>query len=433
MGLVVPATILLVATLAPIPAGATPPFEPEALAVRRCVVHSDLMTAARQSVSESLHSVIDTNLADDRLHRVGLGASVWIEGLGEVIAINPDLRLKPASNQKLLTAVGALALLGRTTRLQTTVAATGSRTGTTLNGDLYLVGGGDPTVKRTGPHSLESLATAVAAGGISVVTGALVADESRYDSRRRANGWTDPVSPTWVGSLSALMVDENRYRIDAGFLADPVADGVERFADTLAAAGVDVIGPTARGKAPADAATVATMASPSVADLVGLMLTDSNNTIAEMLVKEVGYRVRGIGSTSVGLAAIATVVDNFCLPKTILQQDGSGISHGNARSARDWRRLVMSAQAASWYDDLESGLAVAGETGTLRFRFRDTPAAGNLRAKTGTITGIRSLTGVMTTAGNRRVFFSFIVDDDDPRPPMAAIDSLLAAIAADES
>jgi D-alanyl-D-alanine carboxypeptidase/D-alanyl-D-alanine-endopeptidase (penicillin-binding protein 4) len=229
------------------------------------------------------------------------------------------------------------------------------------------------------------------------------------------------------------MVDENRYRIEASFLADPVADSVERFREALAAAGVTVVGPTTRGEAPPDAATVATMASPSIAALVGQMLTDSNNTIAEMLVKEVGYRVRGIGSTAAGLEATATVLDDFCLPESILQQDGSGISHGNARSARDWRRLVMSAQAAEWYDKLETGLAIAGETGTLRFRFRNTAAEGNLRAKTGTISGIRSLTGVLTTVGNRRVFFSFIVDDDDPRPPMAAIDNLLAAIAADES
>lgn len=134
-----------------------------------------------------------------------------------------------------------------------------------------------------------------------------------------------------------------------------------------------------------------------------------------------------------GMEAIGTVTDDFCMPKSIMQLDGSGLSHSNARSARAWRRLLMSAHSADWVEELVGGLAVAGETGTLRYRFRDTSAQGNLRAKTGTITGIRSLTGVMTTAGERRVFFSFIVDDDEPRRPMAAIDDLLAAIAADES
>jgi D-alanyl-D-alanine carboxypeptidase/D-alanyl-D-alanine-endopeptidase (penicillin-binding protein 4) len=432
-GLAAATGVALVAISAPSAADASPPFEPEALAVRRCVIHSDLTTRPQQGIPDSLRATIATGLADERLHRVGLGASVWIEGFGEVIAVNPDLRLRPASNQKLLTAVGALALLGEDTRLQTAVAAYGTRDGSILDGDLYLVGGGDPTVTATGTHSLEALAAAVAGTGVSVVTGSLVADESRYDTRRRANGWTDPVSPTWVGALSALMVDENRYRIEASYLADPVADTVVRFSNALATAGVVVLGGTGRGVLPQGAQILATLDSPPVADLVSLMLTDSNNTIAEMLVKEVGFQIRGVGSTAVGLEVIATVLDDFCLPEAILQQDGSGLSHGNARSARDWRRLMMSAQAADWYDEVVDGLAVAAETGTLRFRFRDTEAAGNLRAKTGTITGIRSLTGVMTTAGDRRVFFSFIVDDDEPRPPMSAIDDLLAAIAADES
>jgi D-alanyl-D-alanine carboxypeptidase/D-alanyl-D-alanine-endopeptidase (penicillin-binding protein 4) len=421
------------ASVAPVPAAALPPFEPEALRVRQCVIHADLMTPARESVPGSLAGTVATGLADERLHRVGLGASMWIEGLGEVVAVNPDLRLRPASNQKLLTAVGALALLGPDRRLRTAVAADGTLTGGILDGDLYLVGGGDPTVTRTGAHSLETLAAQVAASGVSQVTGSVIADESRYDARRRANGWSEPVSPTWVGSLSALMVDENRYRIEASYLADPVADSIERFAEALAAAGVAVAGGTGRGAAPEAGVALASLDSPPVSELVRLMLTDSNNTIAEMLVKEVGFTVRGVGSTAVGLDVISTVADDFCLPETILQQDGSGLSHGNARSARDWRRLFMSAQAAEWYDDLVAGLAVAGETGTLRFRFRDTAADGNLRAKTGTISGIRSLTGTMTTAGGRRVFFSFIVDDDEPRPPMAAVDDLLAAIAADES
>ena len=70
----------------------------------------------------------------------------------------------------------------------------------------------------------------------------------------------------------------------------------------------------------------------------------------------------------------------------------------------------------------------------LQRRFIETAAAGNLRAKTGTITGIRALSGMMTTTGGRRVFFSAIVDDDtNPRASMAAIDDLLVAVAEDES
>lgn len=428
------ATVIAATMGAAAPAvSALPPFEPEAREVRRCVIHADLLHGGKDPLPSSLWAAIATGLADTRLHRVGLGGSVWIEGFGEVIAVNPDLRLRPASNQKLLTAAGALTFLGPEARLTTAVAAAGAQAGGVLEGDLYLIGGGDPTLRVDGDHSLAALAASVAERGITRVAGDVIVDESRYDERRRANGWGDIVSPTWMGSLSALMVNENRYRIEADFLRDPTSVNAQLFHDALENAGVELDGGASTGSAPADVTIVTTLASPTVAELVRVMLTDSNNTVAEMLVKEVGYRARGIGSTAAGLDAMATILDDFCLPPTILQLDGSGISHGNARSARDWRRLFMSLQAESWYDSFVDGLAVAGETGTLRNRFRGTAASGNLRAKTGTITGIRSLTGTLTTAGGRRVFFSFIVDDDDPRPPMAAIDDLLVAIAEDPS
>lgn len=130
---------------------------------------------------------------------------------------------------------------------------------------------------------------------------------------------------------------------------------------------------------------------------------------------------------------MADVVKSLCVQRSILQQDGSGLSHGNARSARDWRRLLQQAQTRPWWDDFVAGLAVAGETGTLQRRFVDTAAQDNLRAKTGSINGLRSLSGILTTAGGRRVFFSAIVDADEPQVPMTAIDDLLVAIAESEA
>ena len=80
--------------------------------------------------------------------------SVWIDGLGEVLTRDPDVALAPASNQKLLTAMGALAVLGPDARLVTEVRLAPS-------GDLVIVPGGDPTLASTGPHSLAELAAQV--------------------------------------------------------------------------------------------------------------------------------------------------------------------------------------------------------------------------------------------------------------------------------
>ena len=379
-------------------------------------------------------AVIKEHLADERLDGAGLGLSLWIEGYGEVEAVAADLRLKPASNQKLLTAMTAFEVLGPDHRLETQVMTTGSLVNGVLDGDVYLVGGGDATLASRGDHSLATLAAGLRTAGFERITGRVLGDESRFDDLRQANGWREYNIPLSMGSLSALTVDENRYRADWPFIEEPTPHNAARFGTALREAGIAVAGVAAEGLAPGDAVVVAKLLSPPVVELVAEMLTESDNMIAELLTKEIGLAASETGSTAAGVAAMREVVSRFCLPNSTLQHDGSGLSHANARSARGWRSLLQAAQDRPWWNQFVDGLAIAAETGTLRRRFVETAAAGNLRGKTGTITGIRALSGIMTTAGGRRVFLSAIVDDDtNPRAAMSAIDDLLIAVAEDES
>lgn len=392
-----------------------------------CTPHSSL-TEPAGPVPVALARLVDGYRRDARLRGLALGLSVWVQGYGEVGANFADLRLLPASNQKILTAMGALSVLAPRAVLTTEVRAAGPVTSGILDGDLVLVGGGDATLRSTGPHSLEALAAQVAAAGITSVTGSVVVDESRYDTRRVAGGWEYWHLPDSVGPLSALTVDQNRYRADSAFLSDPADANAELFAAALGAAGVTVHG----GDSAAGAATtaVASLRSAPVNDLVARMLTDSNNMIAELLVKEVGLEAGGVGSTAAGLDAITEALAELCVDLTGLTADGSGLSRGNYRSAREWRVLLQAAQAAPWWDTLLSSLPVAGESGTLRRRFLGTPAAGNLRAKTGTLFVARALSGTLTTADGRTVFFSALVNGEDPRPGRAVFDELVALLAA---
>ncbi len=410
------------------------PFEPEALEVRQCRPRPDIYASGPEVPPRALLATIDEHLADGRLDGVGLGLSLWIEGYGEIEAVAADLRLKPASNQKLLTAMTAFEVLGPGHRLETQVRTTGSLTNGVLDGDVYLVGGGDATLASRGDHSLATLAVGLRTAGVERISGRVLGDESRFDDLRQANGWRDYNIPSSMGSLSALTVDENRYRADWPFIEEPTPHNAAAFRTALREAGIAVDGAAAEGLVPDGAAVVVKLLSPPVGELVAEMLTDSDNMIAEMLTKEMGLVASGTGSTAAGVAAMRKVVSGFCLPNSILQHDGSGLSHANARSARGWRSLLQAAQDRPWWNQFVDGLAIAGETGTLRRRFAETAAAGNLRAKTGTITGIRALSGVMTTTGGRLVFFSAIVDDDsNPRAAMSAIDDLLIAVAEDES
>lgn len=412
-----------VTTIGPTEARPSTPAPPTTEAP--CVPDPSLSAPATAPAPAELVAAIERFAATPAVAAGPFGVSVWIEGYGE-LAAQPELPLLPASNQKLLTAMGALAVLGPDLRLTTEVRAT-------AEGGLVVVAGGDPTLTGRGPHSLDALAAQVRAAGITHVAGPLLVDESRHDDARRAPGWQDWQVPAYAGSLSAFMVDRNRYRGDAGFLADPALANAERFRLALGAHGVTVAGPTGHGPAPADAPVVASLASAPMASIVTTMMLRSDNMIAELLLKEIGHTARGEGSTAAGAAATRDALAPLCVPVTGSDDDGSGLSRANGRSAREWRELLQAARAQPWAPLLVDSLPVAGRTGTLAGRFGGTPAEGTVRAKTGTIIGGIALSGYGTTGGGRGFVFSVIANGPASNGAQGALDALVATIAADAS
>ena len=367
-----------------------------------------------------------------------MSASIWVDGLGEVASRSPGDALVPASNEKLLTAVAALSVLGPDTTLATKVVVTGPVADGVVAGDMVLVGGGDPALNSAGRHSLDDLAAQVRAQGITTVTGHLVGDETRYDNLRAPPSWRPTAVPGQSGSLSALTVDRNQYRADPGYLAHPVPATVELFRAALARHGVEVAGPTASWAAPADSETVAVLPSAPVSRIVADMLTRSDNQIAELLLKEVGYRrLSGAavsGTTAGGAAAAEQVARELGVPLSGTTSDGSGLSRQNRRTAHELTALLRAALSQPWAGALLGGLPVAGHTGTLEYRFRGTPAQANLRAKTGYVPGTHALSGYVTTAGNRLVVVSLIVNNTENRIDVRhAMDDVMVALAADRS
>jgi D-alanyl-D-alanine carboxypeptidase/D-alanyl-D-alanine-endopeptidase (penicillin-binding protein 4) len=383
--------------------------------------------APDEPVPPEVAVAVAARVADPRLTDQDVSFSVTVEGWGDVVSVEPDRALLPASNQKLLTAMGALEVLPPDGRFETHVVAVGPRAGPVVDGDLVLVGGGDPTLTGAG---LDDLASQVRAAGITEVRGALLVDETRYDARRAAEGWLDWQQPAYVGALSALVVDENRYRGDPAFLADPALVGAERFAGALARRGVQVVDGVRAGSAPASADVVAARASASFGELIATMLTSSDNTIAESLVREISVHTGGDGSTADGLASIHAALERLCVPIAGDDHDGSGLSRANARSAREWRQLLAAAPQQSWWPALAAGLPVAGESGTLARRLGGPPTGGNVRAKTGSIIPGRALSGYATTVGGRAVVFSLVVNGSAPGPAEGALDDLITTVVA---
>lgn len=355
------------------------------------------------------------------------GVAIAVEGFGEALEINGSRPLPPASTVKLLTGAAALLKLGPEFRFRTEVAFSGSLLPDgSLQGSLVLVGGGDPLLFR---RHLVELASAVSSAGIKHVAGDLWGDDTRYDKLRYGPGWRRDFVTHESGALSALAVDRNNYRNDAAFIADPVSANLHLFRSALESAGITVAGRTVVGRPEGGLRVVAVRESEALSELVGEMLRESDNFVAEMVLKELGRRV-GEPSTQGGVEVLrATALSLGVDPGSL--QDGSGLSSGNAQSPHSQVDLLRKLEKTSIGELFRKSLAVScSQTGTLKKRLCGTAAAGKVYAKTGAIPKSSAMAGFTTTASGREVWFSFMLSDaSSTRRAREAIDRALIKIA----
>nr|BFE83018.1 hypothetical protein GCM10020093_056190 [Planobispora longispora] len=175
-----------------------------------------------------------------------------------------------------------------------------------------------------------------------------------------------------------------------------------------------VLGRTARGAAPSGAATVAERRSMPLGELLVPFMKLSNNMHAEILTKSIGREVSGAGTWSAGLAAITSFAQANRMP-TLRMRDGSGLSRVDGLTPGGVTGMLLALRSQPWFDTWYGSLPVAGEAdrmvgGTLRSRMRGTPAAGNVRAKTGSLTGVTSLSGYVTGADGEPLVFSIMIN-----------------------
>ncbi|MEV7142211.1 D-alanyl-D-alanine carboxypeptidase/D-alanyl-D-alanine endopeptidase [Streptomyces tauricus] len=155
--------------------------------------------------TSGLPEAIDTILGDSRMEGGTAGVVITEAASGDVLyQRSPTSRLMPASNTKLPTSAAAMEILGPGHTFTTDVLATGRRQGSTLNGDLYLRGTGDPTALAA---DYDALAARVAASGVTRVDGRLLADDTRFDRNRLGRNWAaDDESAYYSAQISALSV-----------------------------------------------------------------------------------------------------------------------------------------------------------------------------------------------------------------------------------
>ena len=310
-----------------------------------------------------------------------------------VFARNEQISLLPASNEKLAIAYAALSLLGPTYRFRTEVLGLGrlDDAAGVWHGDLVLKGHGDPTL---GAADLAGLAREVRSWGIRRVTGAVLADESAYDARRTGPGWKSAYFIGECAPLSALIADRGWDGRHTAVNPAPAASGAFRTA--LVAAGVAVQKRSRRVLAsPPTALPLAEDVSEPLARIVREMGRESDNFVAEMLLKELGATLGSGGTTAAGALVVSGALADAGVPLTGVRiADGSGLSSLDRATAESLVAILLAGSGdPSIRDAFLGSLAVAGIDGTLRHRLQKLPARGRVIAKTGTTNRASALTG----------------------------------------
>jgi serine-type D-Ala-D-Ala carboxypeptidase/endopeptidase (penicillin-binding protein 4) len=325
----------------------------------------------------------------------------------------------PASVEKLYTATAALELLGPTARLQTTVYGVGHlAAGGIWEGNLYLHGGGDPTFGSSafirahyggvGTSISTLVSQLVRVQGIHHVLGSIYGDESYLDPLRGEPDSGYAFDPYLEGTLSALSFDRGVSGSERGSHA-PAAYAARKLRQALTADGVSIRGSSSAASTPAGAVALASTPSPTVAQLLGLMLPPSDNFFAETLLKDLGARYGGAGSTVAGAAVVGKTISSLFgfRPRVI---DGSGLSPADRTSPYQIVNLLVALAATPAGTVLREHMAIAGHSGTLERRMRHTSAAGRCQGKTGTLTGVSNLVGYCQSLSGHLLAFAFFND-----------------------
>ena len=331
----------------------------------------------------------------------GVVGAVSADGLGLVYERNSDKGVVPASTQKIYSIGTALVRLGGDMRFVTEVRSSTLVSGGVLNGDLVVRGSGDPSLSGNG---ISALADAVVKSGIKQVVGDLVVDESHFDSQRTNDGWKPSFMPGEVGSLSAFTVNGNRHGGKAAL--DPAVSNLGLLRASLKQRGVVVSGIDRRGVLPLGGPVLGSVTSAPLRDLAASALKKSDNTYAELLLKELGASA-GNGSTTGGLELVRQQFAAFGVATPVMA-DGSGLSSLNRSTPRQQIGWLSKMRAGNSAADFRNALPVACVDGTLKSRFCRTAAAGKVQAKTGTLDNVTALSGYGSLPSGRAVVFSFI-------------------------
>jgi D-alanyl-D-alanine carboxypeptidase/D-alanyl-D-alanine-endopeptidase (penicillin-binding protein 4) len=466
-----------------------------ALLLTACHATPKLSSLPASPALPALVKDIDAILADTALAHGYWGVVVRSLKSNETLyALNPRKLMLPASNMKIVTLAAAAERLGWNYTYDTWVFGTGPIANGVgvLNGDLLVVGSGDPsigTIDGMADRVFANWAERLKSAGIRTITGRVIGDDNAFDDDELGFGWSwDDLQDDYAAGISGLQFNENMARVTVGpgpaagssaavsiapsytgltidsdvttvaagaaasvsvrrlpgrstlVLRGAVALGeaprvlnasvdnptlffVNTLRAALIASGIDVRGPAVDvddlPSAPPHPSTPPLIAysSPRLSVLAMRLMKISQNQYAETFLKTMGAAL-GTPTAAAGRAAVQTTLQGWGVqPADLIQRDGSGLSRYDYVTPGALATILAHIDR----DDrlrgpFEASLPIAGRDGGLVNRMKGTPAEGNARAKTGSMTSVRGLSGYVTTADGEPLVFSILANNFDAPP-----------------
>lgn len=445
--------------------------------------------AAGPAAAADLPGRLAAALAHPGLRGASVGALVARGDDGRVVfEHHADALLAPASNQKILTALGALSLFGPTARFTTRVYGTRPLDASGTVDALVIRAGGDPALTS---EEWWRLAADLRANGLRRVQGELIVDDTYFDTEQWNPAWSGASARAFHAPVSALTANYGAFAVavqrrpgappsisidppvpffelvdrltpGAGALTvtreadgsrdrvlvagappsastEPIFRSVSspaRYAAAvlrmqLAAVGITIAGSDRIGPTPPGAVELLAFEGKPLGEIVRPLMKFSNNNIAEMLVKDAGAAQFGApGSWANGLAAIRERLIALGVPADGFQMvDGSGLAPSNRVSPRALVAALRSARASFGFGpELVAALPIAGRDGTLAHRA--SAARDAVRAKTGLLNSAAALSGYAEARDGTPLVFSIIANGytGGAADVMAGLDAFAAAL-----
>jgi D-alanyl-D-alanine carboxypeptidase/D-alanyl-D-alanine-endopeptidase (penicillin-binding protein 4) len=349
------------------------------------------------------------------------GISVWdLTADSFLWGYNSQKVMRPASTQKVLTAISALSIIGAQHEIKTRTYYTGSiAEDGTLSGDLYVVGDFDPMYSHA---DLKELARAIRDAGIKRVSGKIYGDASMKNADLYGNGWCwDDVPSKYQPYHCALMVERGReypnfgtYSKSASF--HPAAHFVYALGHELKNLGITGVSAAIVPYGTTDypgGGTLCHTKTRTIEQVLQRMLKNSDNYHAEAVFYQLANAAKSKNcSWKDGAQQVESVIRKAGASTVSLEvADGSGVSLYNYVTPDIEVALLRYAyKNPSIYQPFYAALPIAGVDGTLDERMKTGNAYRNVHAKTGTVEGVSALAGYVTASNGHLLAFSIIVN-----------------------